>query len=117
MNITPKIDLWGFKLDDRNRIEYRHFRFADDQARYRNRLTVKYPFAFHSIKIAPYVANEIFISSNGTGYNQNRFQSGLEFELTKYVKTDISYMMQQVKGKNDKWAEANVLWIKIKVAF
>jgi hypothetical protein len=117
LNITPKIDLWGFKLDDRNRIEYRHFRFADDQIRYRNRFTVKYPIAFHSIKIAPYISNEIFVSSNGTGYNQNRFQSGLEFELTKYVKADLSYMMQQVRIKNDKWKEANVLWAKLKIAF
>jgi hypothetical protein len=112
-----KLDLWKFKVDDRNRLEYRHFRFADDQVRYRNRITVKYPIDFKKIVIAPYVSNEIFVSSNATGYNQNRVESGLEFGLTKYVKTSVSYMQQQIRIKNDKWFKANVLWMKVKIAF
>jgi hypothetical protein len=116
-NITVKLDLWKFKFEDRNRIEYRHFRFADDQARYRNKFALKYPFDFKGMKIAPYTSDEIFISSNGRGFNQNRFQSGLEIELTKYVKFDISYMAQQIRGKGNKWYTANVLWLKNKISF
>jgi len=69
------------------------------------------------MKIAPYTSDEIFVSSNGRGFNQNRFQSGLEIELTKYVKFDVSYMLQSVRGKGDKWYDANVLWLKNKIAF
>lgn len=116
-NITAKLDIWKFKFEDRNRIEYRHFRFKDDSVRYRNRFVLKYPFDFHTIKIAPYTSDEIFVSSDGTGFHQNRFQSGLEFELTRYVKADISYMMHSIRGKGDKWAKANVLWTKLKIAF
>jgi hypothetical protein len=116
-NITAKLDLWKFKFEDRNRIEYRHFRYADDQARYRNRFMLKYPINYKTIVVAPYSSDEIFISSNGTGFNQNRFQSGMEFVLTKYVKTDISYMMQQSKVRGHKWSEANVLWMKMKLSF
>lgn len=116
-NITAKLDVWKFKFEDRNRIEYRHFRFKEDSVRYRNRFVLKYPFDFHTIKIAPYTSDEIFVSSDGTGFNQNRFQSGLEFELTKYAKADISYMLQSIRGKGDKWYEANVLLTKIKVSF
>lgn len=116
-NITAKFDIWKFKFEDRSRIEYRHFRFKEDSMRYRNRFALKYPFDFHTIKIAPYTSDEIFVSSDGTGFNQNRFQSGLEFELTKYVKADISYMLQSMRGRDDKWSEANVLWTKIKVSF
>ena len=112
-----KEDIWKFKFEDRNRIEYRHFRFAPDQARYRNKFLLKYPFEFKGLKIAPYTSDEIFVSSNGRGFNQNRFQSGLEIELNKYVKLDISYMLQSVRGKGDKWYEANVLWLKNKVSF
>lgn len=116
-NITAKFDVWKFKFEDRSRIEYRHFRFKNDSMRYRNRFALKYPFYSHTIKISPYTSDEIFVSSDGTGFNQNRFQSGLEFELTKHVKADISYILQSMRGKGDKWSEANVLWTKIKVAF
>lgn len=116
-NLTWKQDIWKFKFDDRNRIEYRHFRFAPDQVRYRNKFTLKYPFDFKGMKISPYTSDEIFVSSNSTGFNQNRFQSGIELELTKYVKLDVSYMVQSVKGKSDKWYETNVLWLKNKIAF
>lgn len=116
-NLTWKQDIWKFKLEDRNRIEYRHFRYKADSMRYRNRFMLKYPIALGRIKVAPYTSDEIFISSDGTGYNQNRFQSGLELELTKNLKADIAYMMQSTRVKGDKWSEANVLWTKLKVAF
>ena len=116
-NITAKLDIWKFKFEDRNRIEYRHFRFAPDNARYRNRFMLKYPFDFKTIKIAPYVSDEVFVISNGRGFNQNRLQSGIEFGLTKYVKADIAYMLQSVRANGDKWYDANVVWTKIKIAF
>lgn len=116
-SITPKIDIWNFKFDNRNRLEYRHFRWASDHVRYRNRSTLKYPIPFHTIKIAPYVSDEIFISSNGTGFNQNRFWSGLEFELTKYVRSEVAYMLWTAKSQGNKWYTANVLWLKLKIAF
>lgn len=115
--LTWKQDIWKFKFEDRNRIEYRHFRFAPDQVRYRNRFTLKYPLDFRGITIAPYTSDEIFVSSNGTGFNQNRFESGLEFGLTKYVKASIAYMQQQIRGKGDKFYLANVLWFKGKIMF
>ena len=102
-NATVKLDLWGFKFDDRNRIEYRHFRYKNDFIRYRNKFTLKYPFDFRSIKIAPYTSDEIFISSNATGFNENRFYSGLELGLTKYVKADIYYLLRSSKIAGDKW--------------
>ena len=117
-NITAKFDIWKLKFEDRNRIEYRHFRFSvPDQVRYRNRFMLKYPIDFKKIVIAPYISDEIFVSSNGSGFNQNRFQPGIEFGLTKYVKTDIAYMMQSAKLYDHKWARANVLWLKLKIAF
>ena len=116
-NATVKLDMWKFKFEDRNRIEYRHFRFAPDQVRYRNRFMLKYPVDFKTMAIAPYTSDEIFVVSNGRGFNQNRFQSGLEIGLTKYVKADISYMLQSLRGKDNKWYVANVLWLKGKIAF
>jgi len=116
-NITAKLDIWKFKLEDRNRIEYKHFRYKDDFVRYRNKFTLKYPFDFKKIKIAPYVSDEIFIASNATGFNENRFCSGLEFGLTKYVKFDIYCLLKNNRIKADKWSRANVLGTKIKIMF
>ena len=114
---TIKLDIWRLKFDDRNRIEYRHFRYQPDSIRYRNRFTLKYPIYFDKITIAPYIANEIFISSNGNGYSENRFCPGLEFELTKYSKADIYYMLKSNKLTGGKWTDANVLGTKIKISF
>jgi hypothetical protein len=119
VNITPRLDIWKLKFEDRNRIEYRHFRFANDQVRYRNKAAIKYPFEFKTITIAPFVGNEIFVSSNGSGFNQNRLESGIEFTLNKYAKASASYMQQQIRsGKSsDKWVMANVLWLKGRISF
>ncbi len=116
-NATFKFDLWKFKLDDRNRLEYRHFRYKDDSIRYRNKATLKLPVDFKGITCSPYISDEIFVSSNGTGYNENRFFSGMEFILTKYVKTDIYYLLKSNRIKGSKWTDANVLGTKIKIAF
>ena len=116
-NAIIKLDIWKFRFEDRNRLEYRHFRYKYDFIRYRNRFMLKYPFDFKTIKIAPYLSDEIFIASNSTGLNENRFYSGIEFGLTKYVKADIYYMMRSTRGTGDKWSEANVLGTKLKVSF
>lgn len=116
-HIIPKIEIGKLKIDDRNRIEYQHTRFSPDQAVYRNRLTAKYPFDFKKLVLAPYVNNEIFIASNSRGYNQNRFQSGIEIAINKYAKADIAYMLQSIRGTGNKWSVANVLRLNMKVSF
>jgi len=117
INATLKFDLWKFKIDNRNRIEYRHFRFREDSVRYRNKLGIKFPFDFMKMKVSPYAADEIFIDSDSTGLNENRLFSGIEFGLTKYAKADIYYMLKSNRIKDHKWNNANVLGTKIKIAF
>lgn len=119
VDATLKFDIWKFKFDDRNRIEYRHFRFKNDSVRYRNKFTLKFPLDFvkTKIKVSPYVSDEIFIASDSTGFDENRFSSGLEFGLTKNAKFDIYYMFKENKIKNNKWNNTNVLGMKVKIAF
>ncbi len=116
-NATLKFDLWKFKFDDRNRLEYRHFRYKDDSIRYRNKFTLKLPLDFAKMKISPYVSDEIFIVSTGAGFNENRFSSGMDFELTKQAKFDLCYMLKSSRILNNKWTNANVLGTKIKISF
>jgi len=117
VNATLRFDLWKFKIDDRNRLEYRHFRYKDDSIRYRNKFTIKLPLEFKKIKFSPYSGDEMFISSDSTGFNENRFSSGVEFELTKYAKFDIYYMFKENKIKDNKWNNTNVLGTRVKIMF
>ncbi len=109
-------DMAGFKLDDRSRLEYRHFQYQTDSFRYRNKLTVKFPWKFTKLGIQPFFADEGFWSANSTGFNQNRFFSGLGMSLTKNLKAEIYYMLQTTKGSGS-WIDTNVLGTKLKLDF
>jgi hypothetical protein len=110
-------DFKGFKLEDRNRLEYRHFDYQDDSWRYRNKVTVKLLWKFTKLEIQPYLSDEIFISFDGaTELSQNRFSPGLAMSLTKNIKAEIYYMLQSGKSSG-KWVDANVLGTKLKLVF
>jgi len=108
--------LSGFKFDSRNRLEYRHFNYQTDLWRYRNKFTMKFPWKFTRIGIQPYLSDEIFLALNRTQLNQNRFYSGLLFNLTSNINLDIHYLLQSTKG-SDRWIDANVLGTKLKISF
>ncbi len=117
VNATLKLDLWRFKFEDRNRLEFRYFRYRNDFIRYRNKFTLKFPFDFKKMKVSPYVSDEIFISSDATGFNENRLYSGIELGLTKYVKFDTYYLFKCNRTTGAKWNNTNVLGLKLKIAF
>lgn len=117
VNLTFKTDIYGFKLEDRNRIEYRHFRDKADFTDYRNKLSLSYPLTVSNVEFYPYVANEIFVDlKDKGGFTRNRLYSGLGVNLTKYIKAEIYYMLQSTKSSGS-WIDANVLGTKIKIAF
>jgi len=117
--LTAKL-LWDwedFSLENRHRIEYRHFNYQKDSVRYRNKLTVRLPWGIR--KAQPYFSEEIFISFyklNDNELNQNRFSLGLNMELTKRIKLETYYMLQSNKNSG-KWIDANVLGLNLKTVF
>ncbi len=116
VNAVLKFDLGGFKLDDRNRFEYRHFDYQGDGWRYRNKVTLKFPWKFTKLDIQPYLSDEVFVDLNEGILNRNRFYSGFGFNLTKNLKADIYYLLQSTKGSG-RWDDANVLGTKLKISF
>lgn len=116
INATVKGDIFGFKCDDRNRLEYRHFAYQEDSWRYRNKFTVKFPWKFTRLGIQPYVSDEIFLNLNGIELNRNRFYAGFGFSLLKNVKSEVFYLLQSSKSSG-KWTDANVLGTKLKLIF
>lgn len=110
-------DLKGFKFDDRNRLEYRHFNYQADSWRYRNKLTVKFPWKFTKIEIQPYVSDELFVGFGTISqFNENRFSCGLTVNLAKNLKAEIYYMLRCSKGAGS-WVDTNALGTKLKLAF
>lgn len=116
LNAILKYELAGFQLDDRSRLEYRHFDWRQDYWRYRNKLSVKFPWKFTRLKIQPYLADEIFLPLNGINLERNRFYCGFGFSISKNIKGDIYYLLQSSK-KSGAWTDANVLGTKIKIVF
>jgi len=112
--------LWdsaGFKFEDRNRMEYRHFDYQADSWRYRNKLTVKFPWSFTRLEIQPYIADEILVGfGSANQFNQNRFYSGLGMNLNKNAKAEIYYMLLSTRSFGN-WTDANVLGTKLKISF
>lgn len=109
--------LSGFALEDRSRMEYRHFDYQSDSWRYRNKLTIKTPWKFTKIGIQAFLSDEILIGIGKISeLNQNRFSSGLSMNLTKNIKGEIYYMLQSSKALG-RWTEANVFGTKVKIAF
>jgi hypothetical protein len=110
-------DLAGFKFDDRSRLEYNHFDYKDDTWRYRNKFTVKAPWKLTKFEIQPYLSDEIFILfDDSQRLNTNRFSAGLGMTITKNLKGEIYYMLQDTKNSG-KWTDINVLGTKLKLSF
>jgi hypothetical protein len=116
LNATLKTEILGFQCDDRSRLEYRHFTYQEDSWRYRNKLTLKFPWKFTAFKIQPYIADEIFLDLNGIDLNRNRFYAGIGFSLTENVKGEVFYLLQSSRNPSS-WTDANVLGTKLKLLF
>lgn len=116
VNATLKQDFLGFKFEDRNRLQYRHFDYQSDCWQYRNKFTLKFPWKFTKIEIQPYLADEIFLGFQNKAFSHNRFYSGLGMSLAKNLKAEIYYLLQSSRSA-DKWVDANVSGTKVKLAF
>lgn len=116
LNAALKYEIFGFKLGDRNRVEYRNFDYQSDIWRYRNKFSIKFPWSVTAFKIQPYLADEIFVGLEDGGLNRNRFYAGFGLNIVKNIKGEIYYLLQRSKGSGQ-WTDTNVLGIKLKTAF
>lgn len=65
-----------------------------------------------SLKVIPYLADEIFYEPSNNQININRFYIGLKIKNLTRLKPTI-YFMQQRNLKNNKWDAIHVLGMKI----
>lgn len=117
-NATGKWDILGFRLEDRNRIEYRHFDYErEDFWRYRNKISLKFPWKLTKFEIQPYLADEVFINTIGTAFAENRGYAGLGFSVIKNFVNGEIYYMRKSNNSTGGWIGANVLGVKAKIIF
>ena len=116
INITLKGKLFELDLSDRSRFEYRDRQDSKDLWRYRNKLAIKIPLKFTSLKLQPYLADEVFINFDEEDFNRNRFYAGITFDLSKNIKGDLYYLRQSSES-DGKWNDLNVIGSKVKFLF
>ncbi len=116
LNAVIKFAMHGFKFEDRNRFQFRHFDYAKDFWQYRNKFTVKFPWSFTKASLRPYLADEIYLDLNDGEFSRNRFFSGLAMNITGDIQAEVYYLLQSSKSSG-RWTDANVLGTKLKWAF
>jgi len=94
INVTVKDSFGGVKWSNRSRFEFRDRDGRDDIWRYRNKVTLQPPWELTALKLKPYVAEEVFINMDGSGYSGNRFSAGGVLNVTKSLQLDIYYLWQ-----------------------
>jgi hypothetical protein len=116
LNGTVKWALADFKFTDRSRLEYRIREGKDDALRYRNKLTIKFPFKWTKFNIQPYLADEVFVDFDQGELNRNRLYVGTGCKLIKYLKADVFYLWQSSKS-SDSWVDYNIVGTKLNIVF
>jgi hypothetical protein len=95
----------------RVRMEYR-IKDSGSTFRNRNMLTLDFGNGWTSMKLVPYMADELFYNLADKEINRNRFYLGVKVKKISVYKPTL-YFMQQRSLKNNKWESFGVFGIKI----
>ncbi len=116
VNVTFRGRLGALDWADGSRFEYRDMKNEEDIWRYVNRLKVKLPCEFTRFKFRPYFADYVFINLDGQTFDKNRVYSGVSFELSKDIESELYYFWQSGK-LDDQWQDMSVLGLQLKIYF
>jgi hypothetical protein len=96
--------------------EYRNREDADNFWRYKDKISIIFPFKLTKFEIQPYLADELFVDFDQEILSHNRTYGGFSFKLFKNVKGELFYLRECVK-KSGNWTDTNVFGTKLKVSF
>jgi hypothetical protein len=116
LNITFKGRLGTLDFSDRSRFEYRDKEIGDDLWRYVNKFEVNLPFELTQFKFRPYIADQVYINMDGSGFEKNRVYAGINFELKEDIESELYYVRQwsELLGR---WQELSALGLQFKFRF
>jgi len=115
-NIKFKGRIGKFDFSDRSRFEYRDKQYSEDLWRYVNKLEVNLPFELTQHKLHPYIADQIYINMDGSGFEKNRVYAGFDFELLEGIESEL-YYVRQWSESSGRWQELNALGFDLKFRF
>ena len=116
MNITFKGRWAALDFSDRSRFEYRDKEYGDDLWRYVNKFEVNLPFEFTRLKFHPYVADQVYINMDGSGFEKNRIYAGAAFELSEDIESELYYVHQWSEFLG-RWQELSALGLQLNFRF
>lgn len=100
-------------ISSRSRLEYRMKQDKDPVFRNRDMVSIKFGKGFTSLKLVPYVADEIFYDMEESELNRNRLYIGAEIGSLKSIKPTIYFLIQSGL-KNNEWSQIGILGFKFK---
>jgi len=103
-------------VSDRSRFEYRDLENEEDIWRYVHGLKVKWPREFTKFKVRPYVADQVYINMEGRAFEKNRVYSGVSFNLSKDIESELYHVWQSSKS-DGRWEDVNALGLQIRIPF
>lgn len=94
----------NFSLRDRNRVEYRIRNSKKDSARYRNKITAKFPVRRNGEEIfAPFAATEPFIEFSDGSFSSNELSLGVSKKFPNGLSADLFYINKYNRGGTRKY--------------
>ena len=110
-SVTIKFKRGLISTTGRSRLEYR-IKDSGSSFRNRNMVSVDIGNGWTSLKVIPYLADEMFYDPSNNEINRNRLYIGCKIKnLTRFKPT--IYFMQQHNLINNKWDTISVLGVKI----
>lgn len=91
---TVKFPLGGFKLINRNRVEF-HFHSKSGQfTQYRNRPQIEHPMRIGKVDFEGFIADEVFYDSIDSAWIRNRFYVGISKKVNSHFSFEAYYVRQ-----------------------
>ena len=108
--LTLHFEKNGWKLSDRNRVDYVIVDGGDDAWIYRNKFSLTSPWKMAKAKCVPYFEDEFFWVEK-SGIAQNRVWIGGIFEFSDHFSGKLSYLLRHLKLPRG-WRHQNALGLQ-----
>jgi hypothetical protein len=113
-------------LSNRFMVEYRDISGDSDYWRFRDKITLNSPFEsldtrsvrlLNRERFRPYVADEVFFSSNAQGFSQNRVYFGVQLKIVENLGANVYYLFQSEQDSSNQWHNNDIMGLDLTLKF